>query len=440
MGKLAQSLMKFYRQYLAKYFFFRFTRALITYLFFYVRMMYYALVKKRRIYAAELISVRDFNKTLSLTPIEVDASNDYLVPAPRFFNTHLVDITFSRGNDIMLASPRLEISYLPHTVALAGSYLILSKGYAIHPNSFNPITDYSPLETFGVGRIYHKRKRILLLLNEPMIEIRSAINLLGQNAGNYAHWLTEILPKLAIANLNESLDDQPLLVDGWIHPNFHESINWLNEKWNRKVLYVNRWQAVKADTLIDISLPGYEPYIPQELFKKSRSIYINSFSSYALNLLREQCHSLAKSENLKTGSKRVYLKRAIKSSNIRRVYNTEELEAVLAENGFQFIESETLSFKEQVAACLNAEIIVGAVGAALANIIFAPPRCRVLALAPYYSDGNYYYYSNLAAALGHDLMYVLGKPLNKGNHPMHQDYFIDKSELASSIKRALFGQ
>lgn len=435
MSNSLAAILNYYRQHLGKYFIFRLVRALLTQAYSCTRLAYFVLCKPSLLHKAGLISLREYKQHYYLTSITVLPSQFVAIPEPRCFASKLAEHGL-HNPAIQLVVPQLEITYITHGQALAGSYLTLVNGFALHPDIFNPATDRSPLETFGIARIFRQRKYIFLMLDQPAIKVKSAINLLGQNAGNYAHWLTEILPKLVIANKYEAFKDQALLVDGWIHANLHESINWLrgNEK---PVIYVNRWQAVEADQLIDISLPGYEPYIPHELLAKERPIYVNSFSRYALDLLRKECHMLARCESLPTGTKYIYLKRSAKSSNVRRVVNIDELELILAEHGFQFIEAETLSFKQQVSACLNAEIIVGPVGAALANIIFAPKGCKVLALAPYYSSGNYYYYSNLAAALGHELGYILGLPQNNGNHPMHQDYYIDNSEFAAAIKLSL---
>lgn len=430
-----QFLLHYYRKYLAKYFIFRFFRSVSTHLYFYMRAIYFILFRKSQTYNRRLISFSEYAKKSFLKAILVLPSQVESIDKPRFFPSHLAQPVLVE-QALQLTSPKLEITYLPNAMTFGGSYLTILGGFAIYPDLFDPDMDRSPLETFGVARIDRKNKSVFLLQTQSAVKVDIAINLLGQNAGNYAHWLTELLPKLAIVNQYEELNNHALLVDSWIHPNLHESINWLNGQ-NRQVVYVNRWQPVKADQLIDISLPGYEPYIPQELFAKDRAIYVNSFSKFALNVLREQCYVLANSEDLKAGAKKIYLKRSVRSSNVRRVSNIEELEHILLKYEFEFIESETLNFKEQVAACLNAEVVVGAVGAALANIIFAPKGCKVLALAPYYKHGNYYYYSNLAASLDHDLAYVLGQPLDNGNHPMHQDYYIDKNEFSEAIKQAL---
>ncbi|GJE66058.1 hypothetical protein LNAOJCKE_3272 [Methylorubrum aminovorans] len=64
----------------------------------------------------------------------------------------------------------------------------------------------------------------------------------------------------------------------------------------------------------------------------------------------------------------------------RRLINEAEVEALLAERGYRTVHPETLSFRDQVALFAGAERVVGAMGAALANILFAPDGLRLLAM------------------------------------------------------------
>lgn len=67
-----------------------------------------------------------------------------------------------------------------------------------------------------------------------------------------------------------------------------------------------------------------------------------------------------------------------------------------------------MSCQEQAVICLDAELIIAPIGATLANMIFAPKGRKVIILAPHYAGANYFYYTHLAAVLGHELTYVLG--------------------------------
>ena len=107
--------------------------------------------------------------------------------------------------------------------------------------------------------------------------------------------------------------------------------------------------------------------------------------------------------------KQVYLKRvAASAGNPRQMLGGDRVESLLADFGFVAVDPAALSFVEQVMLLQNADCIVAPVGAALANLVFAPPGRKVIALAPYYRDADYYYFANLLGILGHKLYYIVG--------------------------------
>ena len=101
------------------------------------------------------------------------------------------------------------------------------------------------------------------------------------------------------------------------------------------------------------------------------------------------------------------------------------------------ITPESMGFTEQVVACVDAEIIIAPIGASLANMIFARSGCKIIVLSPYYDEASYYYYSNLAGVLGHELHYVLGYQINENRHPIHRDYRIKVDDLLLTLQKVI---
>ena len=141
-------------------------------------------------------------------------------------------------------------------------------------------------------------------------------------------------------------------------------------------------------------------------------------------------------ESARSGTELIYFRRNGNSGNLRGIVNSDEIEEYVRAVGFELIAPASLGFMQQVAACSQAKVIVAPIGAALANMIFAPKGCKILTLAPYYQGANYYYYSNLAGVLGHELHYILGQQIDKGEHPMHRRYNIDLSDLKVAMGSA----
>jgi len=66
----------------------------------------------------------------------------------------------------------------------------------------------------------------------------------------------------------------------------------------------------------------------------------------------------------------------------RRVLNEEELLPILEKAGFEYVELEKLSFREQMELLSQAGVIAAPHGAGVTNLLFAPRRIRVLELFP----------------------------------------------------------
>ena len=80
------------------------------------------------------------------------------------------------------------------------------------------------------------------------------------------------------------------------------------------------------------------------------------------------------------GGKRVYLSR--RGQSMRVMIGEAAFERALAARGFTIVRPETLSAGEQVALMREAQVLVGASGAALANAVFLPKGARVVEIQP----------------------------------------------------------
>jgi len=126
----------------------------------------------------------------------------------------------------------------------------------------------------------------------------------------------------------------------------------------------------------------------------------------------------------------------IPRTNKRVVQNETELVNLL--DGFEVFDPGRHSFEEQIEAFSEAEAVVGAHGAGLANILFAPEGCRVLELFP--PRGGMAAFACLANALNHDYDLAIeddGRPPS----PMHErepnnlDFHAPLEQVAQWLQR-----
>ena len=93
--------------------------------------------------------------------------------------------------------------------------------------------------------------------------------------------------------------------------------------------------------------------------------------------------------------KRLFISR--ERAGVKRLLNECALYPLLEAYGFKVIHFETMPWIEQLKLCWNAEIILGAHGAGLVNIIYTKPQTPLIELISDLKAGSHY--SNLSAVL-----------------------------------------
>ena len=337
--------------------------------------------------------------------------------------------------------PPIEIRHYCRAAVIGGTNFIKQRDVVTYPNLFDPIRDVPPIESFGMGRVLKDGNAIELSISRASRSVYGAASLLGQCTGNYAHWLTETLPKLLILNERDEYNDIPILMDSWIHNVFYDSVALFGRKGN-DVIRIKRWESVSMGCVVDVTPTAYVP--PEYRIFKEHGLWPEArakdfpFSRFSLNLLRQKALDLLDKKGVQesgTGDKKIYLRRTREASgNPRHCTNIGAVEKIVKKHGFEIVEPSRLSLVEQMALFHDAKIIVSPVGAALANLVFTKPGCQILALSPYYTNANYYYFSNLMGVLGHDLYYVLGDQITNHGHPAHRDYNVDLVSFKLAMK------
>lgn len=104
--------------------------------------------------------------------------------------------------------------------------------------------------------------------------------------------------------------------------------------------------------------------------------------------------------------RRIYISRRLAAT--RHASNEAEVVALLSKKGFEDIVLEGLSFAAQVELFAQCEVIVGAHGAGLANVVFSPPGCTVIEITPEDCEPARRFFDNLSVGAGHHFVRVSG--------------------------------
>lgn len=422
--------LRFYRLHLSRYLVFRAVRALVTILYRSVYRAYCHLKPTASVARFDLVRFGSYMGDHLVARIPVFPAQPIHIHGPAFLSDRNSAIS-ATPRTVAIELPNIDVVDLNDVAVVGGTDFILAGEAALAPDCFAEFADTCPADIFGLTLTDHSQRLLRLYLTGDGIEIDAGFSLLGQNTANYAHWLTETLPKLAVLNAHPQYEDLPLLVDCGLHRNIYDSIGTVGGK-QRQLIYVERWQRVRVRRLVCVSQAGYEPYIPHGLFNTGTPQIVNTFSAPALAALHISVLDTLPPPDARYCEK-IFLCRNDRSNNLRGLTNSVEIEAVLRKKGYTFVDPTRVSFSEQVQACHAARIIVAPVGAALANMIFASTGCRILALAAYYESANYYFYSNLAAVLKLQFFYLLGRQSDQRGHPMHRSYSVDLDVLERAL-------
>lgn len=402
------SLGVFYRRYLKRY-------AIFRYIAYKLRLIIHASSfvlpfshKIRNNPSYKLQKISTYYDHSNINRYEISGKVECVLPDPLVINEYELSlISVSVSNEF----PPIYLYELKNALCLPKSNIVFCGHYAVHHNMYDFNADYTSEELHGRVKILPKEK--LLFINaislEKAAELELAATFLDACSGNYAHWLSEVLPKISIFCSLENLKHVPILIDAELHINLIESLTHCIDA-DRQVLIVRRGIPINVKKLYFIDAVGYVPFGQR---KDSYEFYHSHGNFHPLGLLSIN-KSISKSIELKTNSVHPHLIYIRRRNAIRKLLNDHEIEHSLHQRGFVSVDPSSMSFIEQYETFKNASVVVGATGAALANCIFCQPGTFVLALMGRHPEMIYSYWYKLLSVLKINVGIVFGD-IESGN-------------------------
>jgi capsular polysaccharide biosynthesis protein len=127
-------------------------------------------------------------------------------------------------------------------------------------------------------------------------------------------------------------------------------------------------------------------------------------STFTCELTKSKLSSVV-GERQPTGQKKVFLVRKAKTSTQRALVNEGDVVHLCAQMGIEAVDPGALSLREQIALFQNVNLVIGVHGAAFANMLWMPPRGKVIEIA----TGMQPHYRTLAANLSMTWMSLLAR-------------------------------
>jgi capsular polysaccharide biosynthesis protein len=197
-------------------------------------------------------------------------------------------------------------------------------------------------------------------LPEPARSVPESFVLLGTDGGdNYSHWLSRNCLKFCLTEQHEIARSLPILVNENLQDYQQEYLDLLGIA-NSRLMRVRQGELLRCSEL-------YAPTI----FRGHPQMRV------AIDWLRARlAHVMSAPESAR---ERIYVSR--RDSSHRVLLNEPDIEARLEALGFRVVTLSGMSVVEQIRTFSSARVIVGAHGAGLTNLIFAPPGAAVIEIS-----------------------------------------------------------
>lgn len=228
-----------------------------------------------------------------------------------------------------------------------------------------------------------------------------------------------VLPRIAAFCKVERFANVPIIVNDGLHPNIMESLARIVGP-DRECIVLPVGRAIQIDRLCVTSVAGYVPFEPRKgAGKRQRR---GEFSLHAMNAIRDRMRELCQNDDA-IWPQRIYLRR---NSQVRQLTNAQKLSELLVSRDFVVVDPEKLTFIQQAQLFMNAKVVVGATGAAIANALFCQRDSQVAILIAKNEGMAYDYWVNMLSPMGIDVTYILGMGCESN---VHSDFSIDPAHL-----------
>jgi len=415
------SLFSFYFKRLNRYSFFR-----LIGMFFYalVRGIAWKIIRRLRQTKEKLhlITLKDFVRNKAIKKTRLVKASTVKTIAPHFISSE--KMTFKKSDYPSERFPEVYVATIAEATVIGGSNLSIVNNEIISHDLLTISTDLTPEERHlrinRHGNICRLTNKITTKKYGKLSEAASFVDGLSHN---YAHWMTEVLPRIVSFCSRSQYRHAPIVVDDKLHKNIMATLEKVVGR--RKVYLLPMNHTVKIDKLYVTSVAGYISYEQRYKF-----IPASSEGKFNLNAMRLLVSLFKPLIDKRRTPQRIYLRRPL---GYRNLTNQNEIEALLTRHRFTIVEPEKLSFLEQVNYFSKAKVIIGPTGASFANLIFCNKKVNLAILVNNDKNMIYRYWVNLASIMGIQVNYITGKS-KQSFGGIHRDFSVDLDLIEAYVK------
>ncbi|OJF69441.1 hypothetical protein BK026_11955 [Alteromonas sp. V450] len=271
---------------------------------------------------------------------------------------------------------------------------IIPKETVLGPKVFknkmiNDVEDKNEWASIALGK-----KELKTLPTELQFSSKRVIKLSSALQRNYYHWMVECLPKLGVfKNLLAQPSSLKIVVDHKLPAFVMSSLELF---------------GIRQENLINIRrVTAFSEVIFSSRLSQSNvtiSPYVRTFyKDFSAKFLKPMTQTV-------TTAKRIYISRS--KASMRRIVNEDALVEMLRSFGFTIVANEDYSLIEQAQLFHDADVVMGAHGAGLTNILFCRENTKVIELLHHEFDQGVTSYAALSELFDLQYKMYVGKAIH----------------------------
>ncbi len=204
-------------------------------------------------------------------------------------------------------------------------------------------------------------------------KIKGSVLCLTQGASghnNYFHWLFDILPKIKIYSEKYDLNTLDYFYLSKLKE-FQKSALKILKLDNIKIIDAKKYRHISSNEIFAVEHPWY---FQGNILEEAKNL-----PSWIINWVRE---SFLESASEFNANEKIFIDRSESRFEHCQIQNNEEISSFLINKGFTPYKTGQLTFEQQIYLFKKAKIIIGAHGAAFANLAFCSPKTKVIEIKP----------------------------------------------------------
>ena len=235
---------------------------------------------------------------------------------------------------------------------------------------------------------------------------------------NYFHWLFDILPKIKLYSEKFDFKDLDFFYTSKLLNYQKKTLDLLGLD-SIKIIDSSKYRHITSNEIIVTQHPWYHKgYIMNEVYK---------IPPWTINWIKTKF--LPYKKNFYCNDK-IFIDRSESKFNHCQIQNNREVISFLKDKGFSSYKVGQLSFEKQIYLFNNAKIIIGAHGAAFANLAFSRPNTKVIEFKPVWHKNLVNKKISKVNSLNYKL---INTPLIKKNLSSKGDIYLDIKKLNKII-------